>query len=147
MKAMFDRFTEKARRTIFFARYEASQFGSPYIETEHLLLGILRESPALQKLLGSVEEMRNRIGQERPPQPPIATSGDLPLSSDCALALSRGAEVAERVASRVITPEHLLLGLLKNPECLAARILKQHGIGEKEVHGLEVPPGLSGPLN
>jgi hypothetical protein len=40
---MFERYTEKARRTIFFARYEASQFGSPYIETEHILLGLLRE--------------------------------------------------------------------------------------------------------
>ena len=41
---MFERYTEKARRVIFFARYEASQFGSPYIETEHLLLGLLREA-------------------------------------------------------------------------------------------------------
>jgi ATP-dependent Clp protease ATP-binding subunit ClpC len=37
---MFERYTEKARRVIFYARYEASQFGSPYIETEHLLLGL-----------------------------------------------------------------------------------------------------------
>src|SRR5260370_234880 len=44
---MFERYTEKARRVIFFARYEASQFGSPYIETEHLLLGLLRETKAL----------------------------------------------------------------------------------------------------
>src|SRR5260370_1026225 len=43
---MFERYTEKARRVIFFARYEASQFGSPYIETEHLLLGLLREDMA-----------------------------------------------------------------------------------------------------
>src|SRR6266566_4293847 len=40
---VFERYTEKARRVIFFARYEASQYGSPYIETEHLLLGLLRE--------------------------------------------------------------------------------------------------------
>ncbi|MDQ6708030.1 MAG: hypothetical protein M3Z85_18900, partial [Acidobacteriota bacterium] len=44
---MFERYTEKARRVIFFARYEASQFGSPYIETEHLLLGLLREDKTL----------------------------------------------------------------------------------------------------
>ena len=48
---MFERYTEKARRVIFFARYEASQFGSPYIETEHLLLGLLREDKALTKFL------------------------------------------------------------------------------------------------
>ena len=44
---MFEKYTEKARRVIFFARYEASQYGSPYIETEHLLLGLLREDKAL----------------------------------------------------------------------------------------------------
>src|ERR1700724_1323591 len=51
---MFERYTEKARRTIFFARYEASQFGSLYIESEHVLLGLLRESKALSaKLLAN----------------------------------------------------------------------------------------------
>src|SRR6266513_2107943 len=44
---VFERYTEKARRVIFFARYEASQYGSPYIETEHLLLGLMREDKAL----------------------------------------------------------------------------------------------------
>jgi ATP-dependent Clp protease ATP-binding subunit ClpC len=57
---MFERYTEKARRTIFFARYEASHFGSPYIETEHLLLGLLRENHELVRLLpqGSGEFIR-----------------------------------------------------------------------------------------
>jgi ATP-dependent Clp protease ATP-binding subunit ClpC len=40
LSRMFERYTEKSRRIIFFARYEASEFGSPYIETEHLLLGV-----------------------------------------------------------------------------------------------------------
>ena len=53
---MFERYTEKARRVIFFARYEASQFGSPYIETEHLLLGLLREDKAC---MGLSEVSRN----------------------------------------------------------------------------------------
>ncbi|MGA7170362.1 MAG: Clp protease N-terminal domain-containing protein, partial [Candidatus Sulfotelmatobacter sp.] len=44
---MFERYTEKARRVIFFARYEASQYGSPEIDTEHLLLGLIRENKAL----------------------------------------------------------------------------------------------------
>ena len=52
---MFERYTEKARRVIFFARYEASQFGSPYIETEHLLLGLLREEEcAASKILRGI---------------------------------------------------------------------------------------------
>jgi hypothetical protein len=44
---MFERYTEKARRVIFFARYEASQFGSPQIEAEYILLGLMREDKAL----------------------------------------------------------------------------------------------------
>lgn len=44
---MFERYTEKARCVILFVRYEASQFGSPFIETEHLLLGLLREDKPL----------------------------------------------------------------------------------------------------
>jgi ATP-dependent Clp protease ATP-binding subunit ClpC len=47
---VFERYTEKARRAIFFARYEASQYGSPYIKTEHLLLGLLPEDRALTRL-------------------------------------------------------------------------------------------------
>jgi len=64
---MFERYTEKAGRTIFFARYEASQFGSPYIETEHILLGLLRVDKALANaFLGShtaVESIRRQIEQ------------------------------------------------------------------------------------
>ena len=63
--SMFERYTEPARKAIFFARYEASQFGSPYIEGEHLLLGILREdTPLAIRLLGSaerVDSLRRRI--------------------------------------------------------------------------------------
>jgi ATP-dependent Clp protease ATP-binding subunit ClpC len=62
---MFERYTEKARRVIFFARYEVSQFGSPYIETEHLLLGLLREDTALTNRFlrshATVESIRKQI--------------------------------------------------------------------------------------
>lgn len=46
---MFERYTEKARRVIFFARYEASNYGSKEIDTEHLLLGLIREDKALYR--------------------------------------------------------------------------------------------------
>ncbi len=62
---MFERYTETPTRVIFFARYEASQFGSPYIETEHLLLGLLREDKALTNRFlrshASVESIRKQI--------------------------------------------------------------------------------------
>ena len=62
---MFERYTEKARRVIFFSRYEASEFGSRYIESEHLLLGFIRECEALSsKIFGaelSAYEIRKEI--------------------------------------------------------------------------------------
>src|SRR5258708_8467451 len=62
---VFERYTEKARRVIFFARYEASQYGSPYIETEHLLLGLMREDKALANRFlrqqSSIESIRKEI--------------------------------------------------------------------------------------
>jgi ATP-dependent Clp protease ATP-binding subunit ClpA len=61
---MFERYTEKARRVIFFARYEASQYGSPYIETEHLLLGLMREDHTLARKFphekGAEQSIRER---------------------------------------------------------------------------------------
>src|SRR5881397_1641271 len=75
---VFERYTEKARRVIFFARYEASQYGSPYIETEHLLLGIMREDRALVKqFLGqsnAESEIRAEIEKHIPPRERISTS-------------------------------------------------------------------------
>ena len=79
---MFERYTEKARRVIFFARYEASQFGSPYIETEHMLLGLLREDPALTKVVlpsrSSVDAIRKEIDEYAIRRGKTPTSVDLP---------------------------------------------------------------------
>ena len=82
---MFERYTEKARRVIFFARYEASQFGSPYIETEHLLLGLLRETSAdkpLSALHASVESIRKQIEGHTTIREKVSTSVDLPLATN-----------------------------------------------------------------
>ena len=80
---MFERYTEKARRVIFFARYEASQFGSPYIETEHLLLGLLREDKALTNRFlrshASVESIRKQIEGHTTIREKVSTSVDLPV--------------------------------------------------------------------
>jgi ATP-dependent Clp protease ATP-binding subunit ClpA len=82
---MFERYTEKAQRVIFFARYEASQFGSPYIETEHLLLGLLREDKALTfrflRSHASVESIRKQIEGHITIREKLSTSVDLPLSN------------------------------------------------------------------
>ena len=129
---MFERYTEKARRVIFFARYEASQFGSPYIETEHLLLGLLREDKALTNRFlrshGSVESIRKQIEGRTAIREKGSTSVDLPLSQESKRVLAYPAEEAERLAHKHIGTEHLLLGLLREDKCFAAEILHERGL-------------------
>src|ERR1700758_4414310 len=103
---MFERYTEKARRVIFFARYEASQFGSPYIETEHMLLGILREDKALTNRFlhshASVESIRNQIEKATVVREKVSTSVDLPLSNECKRILSHASKEAEKLGHKHI---------------------------------------------
>jgi ATP-dependent Clp protease ATP-binding subunit ClpC len=129
---MFERYTEKARRVIFFARYEASQFGSPYIETEHLLLGLLREDKALTNRFlrshATVESIRKQIESRTTIREVISTSVDLPLSDDCKRVLAYATEEAERLSHRYVGTEHLLLGLLREERTFSAEILKERGL-------------------
>ncbi len=129
---MFERYTEKARRVIFFARYEASQFGSPYIEGEFILLGLLREDKAITQRFtqrpASVESIRKRISDQTTVGEKISTSVDLPLSDQCKRVLAYAAEEAESLRHRHIGTEHLLLGLLREENTLPARILAEQGI-------------------
>lgn len=127
---MFERYTEKARRVIFFARYEASQFGSPFIETEHLLLGIIREDKALTNrfLRSQVESIRKQVESQTVVREKTSTSVDLPLSNESKRALVYAAEEAERLANKHIGTEHLLLGLLREEKCFATQILSERDI-------------------
>jgi ATP-dependent Clp protease ATP-binding subunit ClpC len=129
---MFDRYTEKARRVIFFARYEASQFGSPYIETEHLLLGLLREDKTLAnrwlRSLAAVDSIRKQIEAETPKREKTSVSVDLPLSFESKRVLAYGSEEAESMGHQHIGTGHLLLGVMREEKCFAARILRERGI-------------------
>src|ERR671937_579490 len=127
---MFERYTEKARRVIFFSRYEASQFGSPFIETEHLLLGIVREDKALNNrfLRSDVASIRKQIESATTVREKTSTSVDLPLSNESKRVLAYAAEEAERLAHKHIGTEHLLLGLLREEKCFAAEILHERGL-------------------
>ncbi|HXZ31406.1 MAG TPA: Clp protease N-terminal domain-containing protein [Terriglobales bacterium] len=127
---MFERYTEGARRTIFFARYEASQVSSSYIETEHLLLGLLREDKALfRRVLPEVsyESIHQEVIKHTKTSSSASTSGDLPLSDEGKRALSFAAEEADRLSHRHIGTEHLLLGLLREGKHPAAELLAQRG--------------------
>lgn len=129
---MFERYTETARRTIFFARYEASAFGSSQIGSEHLLLGVLREDKALANRFlqshGAVESIRRKIEENSPIRAKVSTSVDLPLSHESKRALAYGAEESERLNHKLLGTEHLLLGLLREEKCFAAQLLREHGV-------------------
>ncbi len=127
---MFERYTEHARRVIFFARYEASHAGSPCIEPEHLLLGVLRERVSLGfELLPSVslEQARRDFQAESAVRPKLSVSADLPLTPTSKRVLAFGAEEAEWLKDGLIGTQHLLLGLLREstPACT---MLQKHGL-------------------
>jgi Clp amino terminal domain, pathogenicity island component len=127
---MFERYTEGARRAIFFARYEASQFGSAYIEAEHLLLGLVREDKALTRhfLQGvSYETVHQEVAECLPQGASIPSTVDLPLSKELKWVLEHAAEEAARLAHSQVGTEHLLLGLLREPETHAAQVVYKHG--------------------
>jgi ATP-dependent Clp protease ATP-binding subunit ClpA len=197
---MFERYTEKARRIIFFARYEASQFGSPGIETEHLLMGLMREGKDVcgrflgaaapstsaqppeiaatqERIAATVKKMENAIAnhefeqarqysQEETRQrhelrqlqeeygvtydslpagrlleirrrleerigkggEKISVSRDLPLSQQCKRVLTYAAEESKLLGHSHIGPEHILLGLLREEQSLAAQVLGEFGL-------------------
>jgi len=129
---MFERYTEKARRVIFFARYEASQYGSPNIETEHLLLGLMREDKALANRFlrshGSIESIRKQIEGRITIRERVSTSVELPLSQECKRILQYASEEAERLAHKHVGTEHLLLGILREDKSFAAEILNERGL-------------------
>ena len=130
---MFERYTEKARRTIFFGRYEASQFGSPYIESEHLLLGLLRENKSLANTFlhshgATVESIRKQVEGQTTIREKVSTSVDLPFSNECKRILAYAAEEAQMLSHNFVGTEHMFLGILREQDCIAAKLLRECGI-------------------
>jgi len=129
---VFERYTERARRVVFFARYEASQFGSRIIETEHLLLGLIREDKNVTSRFlrnsSSIESIRKEIEGRVEIREKTSTSIDLPLSNECRNVLEHARMQADQLGHRHLGTEHLLLGLLLEEQSLAAEILVERGL-------------------
>jgi ATP-dependent Clp protease ATP-binding subunit ClpC len=129
---MFEKYNEKARRALFFARYEASKLGSRVIESEHILLGILREgeetvSELFRRLSVKPGEIRREIEGERVFVERISSTAELPLSEESKKTLAYASHEAESMLHNSVGSEHLLIGLLRVDACFAARVLTQHG--------------------
>ncbi len=130
---MFERYTERARRVLFFARYEASQLGSISIETEHLLLGLIREGKGLTSRIFarshlSLETIRKEIEGRTVFREKVSTSVEIPFSTETKRVLQHAAEEADRLLHNYIGTEHLLLGILREDRSVAASILSEKGM-------------------
>src|ERR671916_505069 len=130
---MFERYTERARRVLFFARYEASQLGSISIETEHLLLGLIREGKGLTSRIFarshlSLENIRKEIEGRTVFREKVSTSVEIPFSAETKRVLGFAAEEADRLLHNYIGTEHLLLGILREERSVAATILMEKGM-------------------
>jgi ATP-dependent Clp protease ATP-binding subunit ClpC len=130
---MFERYTERARRVLFFARYEATQLGSTSIETEHLLLGLIREGKGLTSRIFarshlSLESIRKEIEGRTVFREKVSTSVDIPFSGETKHVLQFAAEEADRLLHTYIGTEHLLLGILREEHSVGASILYEKGM-------------------
>jgi ATP-dependent Clp protease ATP-binding subunit ClpC len=130
---MFERFTERARRVIFFARYEASQLGCAAIQSEHLLLGLLREGRGLTARLidggrVSSDSIRREVEGRSSSQTRVIASVEIPLAPETQRVLGYAADEAERMLHGFVGTEHILLGLLREEGGLAARLLSENGL-------------------
>jgi len=130
---MFEKFTEKAKRVLFLARYEASQMGSRVIGTEHLLLGLLKEGEEITRELFqrsniAVDMLRAELEEIGPSREKLSTSVEIPFSEETKKALTYAEEEANRLLHSYVGTEHILLGLLRVEHSAAARVLQEKGM-------------------
>ncbi|HXI02131.1 MAG TPA: ATP-dependent Clp protease ATP-binding subunit [Candidatus Saccharimonadales bacterium] len=130
---MFEKFTERAKRVLFLARYEASQMGSRVIGTEHLLLGLLKEGEEVTRELFSrsninIDVLRSELEEMGPSREKISTSVEIPFSEETKKALAYAEEEGNRMLHPYIGTEHLVLGLLRVEHSAAARMLMERGM-------------------
>ncbi|HKB08659.1 MAG TPA: ATP-dependent Clp protease ATP-binding subunit [Candidatus Polarisedimenticolia bacterium] len=130
---MFEKYTEKAKKVLFLARYEASQMGSKVIGSEHLLLGLIKEGDDLVRdLFGrssvNLELLRAELEARGPSGEKPAAPIEIPFSEETKKILACAEEEAERLLHPYVSDEHILLGLLRVEDSAAGRILAEKGM-------------------
>ncbi len=129
---MWQRFTERARRVVFFAQEEAGRLGENYVATEHLLLGMIRENDSLAaRILIRMGFVLPRIRQEVERQVTKGTTQhgkDMQLTPRAKRVIDLAYDEARQLSNNYIGTEHLLLGLIREKEGLAGRVLSQLGV-------------------
>ncbi|MGK0518868.1 MAG: ATP-dependent Clp protease ATP-binding subunit ClpC, partial [Planctomycetota bacterium] len=135
---MFDRFTDRAKKVMSFARQEAMKFNHEYIGTEHILLGLVQEGSGvaanvLKNMSIDLEKIRHEVEKIVKTGPSMVTMGQLPFTPRAKKVLELSLEEASQLSHNYIGTEHLLLGLIRENEGIAAQVLMNLGIKLDEV--------------
>ncbi|MCH7944499.1 MAG: ATP-dependent Clp protease ATP-binding subunit ClpC, partial [Armatimonadetes bacterium] len=142
---MWQRFTERARKVVFYAQEEAQKFGEGYVSTEHLLLGLVRESDSvaarvLERLGVSLSRIRAEV-EKQLPKGETRHSQDMSLTPRAKRVIDLAYDEARNLNNNYIGTEHLLLGLIREGDGLAGRVLAKLGVeldkGRREVMALQ----------
>jgi ATP-dependent Clp protease ATP-binding subunit ClpC len=142
---MWQRFTERARKVVFYAQEEAQKFGEGYVSTEHLLLGLVRESDSvaarvLDKLGVSLNRVRAEV-EKQLPRGDARPNQDMTLTPRAKRVIDLAYDEARNLNNNYIGTEHLLLGLIREGDGLAGRVLAKLGVelekARQQVMGLQ----------
>ncbi len=130
---MFKRFTERARKVIILAREEADNYRHEYLGTEHILLGVLKDGggiaiAVLQKLGVDPKQLRLELERNLPKSTSGPVEGDIPFTPKAKKVLEYAVEEARLMGHNYIGTEHLLLGIVREKDGLAAKILGSFGV-------------------
>jgi len=135
---MFERFTERARKVMALANQEAQRFNHEYIGTEHILLGLVKEGSGvganvLKNLGVDLHKVRLEVERLVKPGPDMVTMGKLPQTPRAKKVIEYSIEEARNLSHNYVGTEHILLGLLREHDGVAAQVLMNLGLKLEEV--------------
>ncbi len=135
---MFDRFTDRAKKVMNLARQEAQRFNHEYLGTEHILLGLVQEGSGvaanvLKQMQIDLDKIRVEVEKIVKTGPSMVTMGQLPFTPRAKKVLELSLEEASNLGHNYIGTEHLLLGLIKENEGIAAQVLMNLGVKLEDV--------------
>src|SRR5678815_4731134 len=135
---MFDRFTDRAKKVMSLARQEAQKLNHEYIGTEHVLLGLIQEGSGvaanvLRNMNVDLDKIRDGIQKIVKTGPSMVTMGQLPFTPRAKKVLELSMEEASNLNHNYIGTEHLLLGLIRENEGIAAQVLINLGVKLEDV--------------
>ena len=135
---MFDRFTDRAKKVMNLARQEAQRLNHEYLGTEHVLLGLVQEGSGvaanvLKNMGVDLTRIRAEVEKLVKSGPSMVTMGQLPFTPRAKKVLELSMEEAHNLGHNYIGTEHLLLGLIKENEGIAAKVLTNLGVKLEDV--------------